>query len=187
MIELLDPTLIFMCTCLFSVIFIRGDPATMTLSLIPDIPGTLLGYVTDRAFPIGATVTLLAALLTRGTPTKGARAGWFLGNGVICHVMMDGLAGGHWGLKLMDQNYRQLDNRFVPRCACMPGVCPVQFGERGVGWPGSMGVCAWSVCTVGAGGSGCLAVRAWYVSVPLSLFPSVPLSLCLFCVSACEH
>ena len=156
MIELLDPTLIFMCTCLFSVIFVRGDPATMTLSLVPDIPGTLLGYVTDRAFPIGATVTLLAALLTRGTPTKGARAGWFLWNGVICHVMMDGLAGGHWGLKLMDQNYRQLDNRLVPRCACVPGVCPVQLGN---------------------GGSGGLAVYAWYACVSLCLCPSVPLSL----------
>ena len=113
-LELLDPTLLFMGACLFSVVFVRGDPKTMSLVFTPaaELPKVAFNHVKDRAFLAGFIVAAAAAYLTRSAPRLGARAGWYLWNGVICHVMMDGMAGGHWGLDLMDQNYRILDKRF---------------------------------------------------------------------------
>lgn len=119
-----DPTFLFGVNTLFSVVFVEGIRDEKRLSFRPlenpdKMPGVLFDFVTDPCF----VVALVALLVTRYCVGDRAielsagmkrSAGWYLWNGVIFHIMMDGMAGGHWGNKLMDANYRLLDRRFNP-------------------------------------------------------------------------
>lgn len=115
-----DPTLLFGVNCLFSVCFVSGDAATKSLVLreLSTIPAVLAGFLADPCFPV-AIVCLLVVRFIIGdgaralTAADKRRAGWYLWNGIIFHIMMDGMAGGKWGNKLMADNYAILDRRFT--------------------------------------------------------------------------
>ena len=122
-----DPTLLFCSGTLLSVVFVRGDSATKTLSLVPtnEIPSQLFTLFVDPAFVAGFLFLAMAYYMTkdyvhdRFTSAQRREAGWYLWNGAIIHIMMDGMAGGGhiatkggWGLKLMNDNYQILDKRF---------------------------------------------------------------------------
>lgn len=115
----LDPTFLFGINTLFSVVFLIADEKNQSLELRPlsRIPFELWNYVVDPAFFVGLLV-LLAARHFVGNNAKpmstseSNRAGWYLWNAVIFHVMMDGMSGGKWGNQLMMANYKILDFRF---------------------------------------------------------------------------
>jgi len=122
-----DPTLLFCGGTLMSVVFVRGDSSTNTLSFVPmkEYPSQLYKHFVDPAFVAGALFLFVAYYMTkdyvhdRFSATQRREAGWYLWNGAIIHVMMDGMAGGGWlsesggwGLKLMNENYQVLDKRF---------------------------------------------------------------------------
>jgi hypothetical protein len=120
-----DPTFLFLLPTLMSVVFVKGDAATQTLSVVAaaDLPQRLMDHVCDPAWAAGALFLYAAYTLAGGAAaTKGrfsfaerCAAGWYLWNGCICHLMMDGMAGGPnggWGLKVMHENYAILDRRF---------------------------------------------------------------------------
>ena len=111
-----DPTLLFCGGTLMSVVFVRGDSSTNTLSFVPmeEYPSQLYKHFVDPAFVAGALFLFVAYYMTkdyvhdRFSATQRREAGWYLWNGAIIHVMMDGMAGGGWlsesggwGLKLM--------------------------------------------------------------------------------------
>ena len=120
-----DPTFLFLLPTLMSVVFVQGDAATQTLRIVApaEIPQRLMDHVIDPAWAAGALFLYAAYKLSGGdAATKGrfsyaerCAAGWYLWNGCICHLMMDGMAGGPnggWGLKVMHDNYAILDRRF---------------------------------------------------------------------------
>lgn len=131
-----DPSAVFLISILFSVVFVTGHPKTDTeaahLSLRPieEIPGTLVNFLMDPCFLVGGLFLAIALHLANSddkllgklsgnkpdpesmTWYETYAAGWYLWNGCICHVMLDGMAGGNWGNALMNKNYRQLDLRF---------------------------------------------------------------------------
>lgn len=125
----LDPTFLFGLNCLFSVVFLKGTPnyddpgaSTLTLRAFSTIPQVLLDYLTDPAFFIAAVVLLIGRHFVGDKPRKlsgseSRRAGWFLWNCVIFHILMDGLSGTKLGNALMTQNYEVLDQRFRPDVA----------------------------------------------------------------------
>ena len=130
--EWTDPTLLFCASTLMSVLFVRGHSDTKTLELVPfnEYGAQLQKHFVDPAWVAGGLFLYLAYYLTsaavsdRFSKTQRMEAGWYLWNGAIIHVMMDGMAGGGWfkdtkagpggwGLKLMNENYQILDKRFA--------------------------------------------------------------------------
>eukprot|EP00445_Apocalathium_hangoei_P081300 CAMPEP_0204190086 /NCGR_PEP_ID=MMETSP0361-20130328/59026_1 /ASSEMBLY_ACC=CAM_ASM_000343 /TAXON_ID=268821 /ORGANISM="Scrippsiella Hangoei, Strain SHTV-5" /LENGTH=259 /DNA_ID=CAMNT_0051150851 /DNA_START=35 /DNA_END=814 /DNA_ORIENTATION=+ len=129
-----DPTLLFMGSCLFSPLVLVGDAGTQSLSFraLSELPVAAAGFFADWAWLVFLAYLLVAHLLVRrGAPSstlcppshrtsqERRTLGWYLWNGAICHLMMDGLAGGGWALPLMIQNYEQVDRRF--RQTSQPG------------------------------------------------------------------
>jgi len=124
--EWTDPTFLFGVSTLFSVCFVTGDPDTQQLNFRnffgdAGILMTLPKYLCDIAFLAGAIVIFVARYFIGDNAVKLSssqkmRAGWFLWNAVIFHIMMDGFAGGKWGNKLMADNYELLDRRFCRNC-----------------------------------------------------------------------
>jgi len=114
-----DPTFVFATSTLFSVVFIEGKEEDQSFDLRPlsEIPAVLFDYVLDPVFFAGLVVLLAARHLVGDnakpmTDSESRSAGWYLWNAVIIHVMMDGFAGGHWGNRLLAENYKLLDVRF---------------------------------------------------------------------------
>ncbi len=124
-----DPTFMFSMSALFSVCFVVGKPDLQEPShstLLPrdpyTVPGVLWSYLLDPAFFVALVILLVARHLVGDnakpmTPGVSRRAGWYLWNAVVIHVMMDGMSGGKWGNKLMAENYELLDVRFTPNAA----------------------------------------------------------------------
>jgi len=130
-----DPTFLFCIGTLMSVVFVRGDSEAQTLNFVPfdEIGKQLREQFIDPAFVAGSIFLFIAYSMTsdsvqnRFSQSQRMEAGWYLWNGAIIHVMMDGMAGaalftngangtkpakGGWGLKLMNENYQILDKRF---------------------------------------------------------------------------
>jgi len=107
---LLDPTFLFLGPTLLVPLFASGDPKTHTLNLAPPTQADVLAYLQEPAV-IACFVFIILGLLLGGKRSNRT-AVWFLMNGGIVHIAMDGLTGGYHALPLMDKSYRQLDNRF---------------------------------------------------------------------------
>eukprot|EP00462_Mataza_sp_D1_P004469 CAMPEP_0175104652 /NCGR_PEP_ID=MMETSP0086_2-20121207/9883_1 /TAXON_ID=136419 /ORGANISM="Unknown Unknown, Strain D1" /LENGTH=249 /DNA_ID=CAMNT_0016380141 /DNA_START=113 /DNA_END=862 /DNA_ORIENTATION=- len=125
------------------------DPYDKSRSLLvpnPDLSLELVtGHFSDPAILIGLGYLVLAVVVPKlfgsigkddlpFTAAECRGATWFLLNGGIIHVMMDGLTGGyglsHGFLPLMFQNYQLLDNRCRENVAFSaggpsPGAIPV--------------------------------------------------------------
>ena len=79
--------------------------------------GDLLAHYPRRYFDRSSTVPIRSLgagqdVTVRGeilTASERRVCGWYLWNGVICHLIMDGLAGGGWANKLMQVNGAQQD------------------------------------------------------------------------------
>lgn len=132
-----DPSAVFLISILFSVVFVVGHKkegdvdAHLSARPLAEIPETLFNFLLDPCFLAGGLFLAVALHLANSdhndlygklsgnkpdpdTMTKYEiyAAGWYLWNGCICHVMLDGMAGGNWGNHLMNANYRLLDLRF---------------------------------------------------------------------------
>lgn len=91
-----DPTFLFGVSTLFSVVFVQGDPANMSLVFrdVSEIPTTFLMYILDPAFLVGLVILIVAnhfvgdKLKKNLTSAEKRRAGWYLWNAVIFHTMM---------------------------------------------------------------------------------------------------
>merc|ERR1712086_419652 len=106
-----DPSFAFLFPTLFLPLFVHGDVTTKVLRFsVPDLD-VLQEYFTNYAFLACVGFFVLAQILTIGG-SSSRTANWFLLNGCIIHVAMDGLTGGFHALPALDNAYRQLDNRF---------------------------------------------------------------------------
>lgn len=125
-----DPTFLFCLSTLFSVVFVRGNSATQKLEIVQlkQLPGQLQDHLLDPIWILGALFLYVAYFYTKDyvsnsfSASQRIEAGWYLFNGCIIHVMMDGCAGGGWfdskegggwGMKLLNANYQVLDKRFA--------------------------------------------------------------------------
>ena len=116
-----DPTFLFCIGTLMSVIFVRGNSEAQVLEIVPlnEIPSLLKEHFLDPVWIAGALFLYAAYSQTkeyvqhRFSNSQRIEAGWYLWNGAVIHVMMDGCAGGGWfnategggwGLSLMVRN-----------------------------------------------------------------------------------
>ena len=108
---LLDPSFLFCVICL-------AVPLHRTWLEQPQtFHEDAVAYLTDPALIAGGVALalgLLCAVGGRGTRTRTEElvANWFLMNGAIIHITMDGLTGGWHMLPLMYKNYIKVDRRF---------------------------------------------------------------------------
>mgnify|MGYP006080361797 CR=1 FL=1 len=109
---LFDPSFIFLVPTLLIPLFANGDATTKTLTFMIPTPEQGLAYLNNKAIIAAFAFYVLAQLFTLGSGRSTKTANWFLLNGAIIHVAMDGLTGGYHAIPLMDASYRQLDNRF---------------------------------------------------------------------------
>ena len=116
-----DPTFLFCIGTLMSVVFVRGNSEAQVLEIVPlnEIPSLLKEHFLDPVWIAGALFLYAAYSQTkeyvqhRFSNSQRIEAGWYLWNGAVIHVMMDGCAGGGWfnategggwGLSLMVRN-----------------------------------------------------------------------------------
>ena len=88
---------------------------SMTIEWIAPSADRVRAHLTDPANLAWLAYTVLAAVVA-GSASKlraseSLAAGWFLWNGAIIHLAMDGLVGGYHNWPLMDKSYRILDRR----------------------------------------------------------------------------
>eukprot|EP01096_Ripella_sp_DP13-Kostka_P006319 TRINITY_DN2265_c0_g1_i1.p1 TRINITY_DN2265_c0_g1~~TRINITY_DN2265_c0_g1_i1.p1 ORF type:complete len:257 (-),score=145.04 TRINITY_DN2265_c0_g1_i1:39-758(-) len=105
---LIDPTVLFVVGCL------SVAPALEYVRNPAGFEKELTEYLLDPAL-IAGVVALFFGILIGGFWTKKTSvhsALWFLFNGAIIHITMDGLTGGYHFLKLLDNHYTKLDQRF---------------------------------------------------------------------------
>jgi len=125
-----DPTFLFCVGTLMSVVFVRGNSDKQELQIVPlnELPGQLQEHFFDPIWLLGGLFLYVAYYYTKDyvsdsfSSATRMEAGWYLWNGAVIHVMMDGCAGGGWfnakegggwGMKLMNANYQVLDKRFA--------------------------------------------------------------------------
>merc|ERR1711871_913932 len=119
---ILDPTVQFVGGCLLT------PPAFAALEA--GGPEKAVGYFTDP-FLLGALLlTAAAAWVTQRSPDRQQLslrdhrvALWYLLNGTIIHILMDGLVGAFHVLPLMNENYEKLDIRFTRSWGDERGSC----------------------------------------------------------------
>jgi len=107
---ILDPTGIFCLACL------TLPPTLEYLKHPQNLEAILKGYLLDPAILAGFTLLLLVYFGSGSVKDRKTfsplLANWFLWNGAIIHVTMDGLTGGYHFLPLLDKHYRKIDKRF---------------------------------------------------------------------------
>ena len=125
-----DPTFLFCANTLMSVVFVRGNSDKQELEIVPvdQLPGQLKEHFLDPIWIVGALFLYVAYFYTKDyvsnsfSAAQRTEAGWYLWNGAVIHVMMDGCAGGGWfnsatpggwGMTLLNANYQVLDKRFA--------------------------------------------------------------------------
>ena len=115
---LLDPFVLFCLGCLVTPLIVQSsdDDQTVALRGFGDETAELWkAYFTDFALLCAAAFVAAAVLIASDypalSPTDTSAANWFLANGAIIHVAMDGLTGGFKYLPEMSKNYEKLDNR----------------------------------------------------------------------------
>lgn len=103
-----------------SFLFCLGALSTPLLLAFRDNPqnfsSELRKYILDPALIAGISYIILALLFSRKSLKLSFKekliSNWFLFNGAIIHLTMDGLSGGHHMLPLMEKNYAIVDQRF---------------------------------------------------------------------------
>ena len=115
-----DPFFLFCLSILFTPLIVRTAEGDQ-LELRPFDASVWLQYWTDPAVVAGLAFALPALWHAGRQPalprSDEMAANWFLVNGAIIHVTMDGLTGGYQQLPLMSDNYRNLGAaHFTPRC-----------------------------------------------------------------------
>jgi len=127
-----DPTFLFCVNTLMSVVFVEGNSGNQELQIVSpsEIPGKLKEHFFDPIWLLGGLFLYIAYVNTKDyvnsnfSSATRTEAGWYLWNGAVIHVMMDGCAGGGWfnakagegggwGLSLLNANYQVLDKRFA--------------------------------------------------------------------------
>ena len=118
-----DPTFLFLLPTLLSAVFVdtTSESGKILMVALDAIPARFVAYVGDASFVAGGVFLCLAYYLAGGSesskalfsPSERRRAGWYLWNGCICHVMLDGMVGQGYGLPIMQANYKILDKRFT--------------------------------------------------------------------------
>ena len=119
---LLDPFVLFCLGCLVTPLIVEStyneDVALCDVSLRgfnDQTAGLWKAYWTDTAVLCAAAYAVVAVLIASDYPalpgSDTSAANWFLANGAIIHVAMDGLTGGFEFLPMMSENYKKLDNR----------------------------------------------------------------------------
>ena len=114
-----DPFVLFCLGCLVTPLIVVGtaedDGPLGTIALRGFDAGVWKAYWTDKAVLAGAAFAAAAALVAGDYPAlpdaDRRSANWYLANGAIIHIAMDGLTGGYGCLPLMNDNYEKLDNR----------------------------------------------------------------------------
>jgi len=106
----LDPTFLFLGPTLLVPLFASGDVATRTLTIAAPTVDEFVAYFKEPT--VLACFAFIIVMLLLGGKRPNRVAYWFLLNGGIVHIAMDGLTGGYHALPLLDKSYRQLDNRF---------------------------------------------------------------------------
>eukprot|EP01060_Flectonema_neradi_P019837 TRINITY_DN27355_c0_g1_i1.p1 TRINITY_DN27355_c0_g1~~TRINITY_DN27355_c0_g1_i1.p1 ORF type:complete len:225 (+),score=21.30 TRINITY_DN27355_c0_g1_i1:72-746(+) len=113
-----DPSALFCFACI--IIPLYKEPETTDADR--------LEFLTDPFFYCPVLLLIVTALVGRTrtciqTETDKILGRWYLWNGAIIHIMMDGCVGSLDKLKLFSQQYKILDHRFVTR-----DVVPVSIG-----------------------------------------------------------
>lgn len=117
---LLDPFVLFCLGCLVTPLLVvstvdESSAPLGTLDLRAFDPELWKAYWSDTAVLCGGAFAALAVLIASDFPALSNEdtraANWFLANGAIIHVAMDGMTGGFNFLPAMGDNYKQLDNR----------------------------------------------------------------------------
>jgi hypothetical protein len=113
---LLDPFVLFCLGCLVTPLIVESADGDVALRGFGDGTAELWkAYFTDTAVLCAAAFAAAAVLIASDypalSPSDTSAANWFLANGAIIHVAMDGLTGGFKFLPMMSENYMRLDNR----------------------------------------------------------------------------
>ena len=107
---LLDPSVLFGISCIAMVPFV--DPTPMTQADVVEY-FTHWGMLLSLALLVGTVVVTHQRGTVRLTPYERRVARWYLINGALIHVLLDGLAGGFKVNKFLAAQFHRLDSRYA--------------------------------------------------------------------------